>query len=213
MRNKKGEQEEMALGTGEASKRLTPVDIQEKVFKASFRGYDEREVDAFLDEVTEEFARLHAEIKRLRERGDAGYVPAPAPSAFAGAVATAAGDDQLRELTSGFIARERTFLQELAGLVQQHAEAMKGDVRRARAVMEAPAAPIDPAPGAIEPPPGSGPQAGLDRGAVIDLTAAEAVQTPAPAPVTAAPVTAAPAATGTSSQDEESLREMFWGEE
>ena len=47
--------------------RITPVSIQEKEFRPALRGYNERDVDAFLDEVTEEVARLHAENKRLRE--------------------------------------------------------------------------------------------------------------------------------------------------
>src|SRR5438094_9922667 len=48
-------------------KRLTPVDIQQREFRLAVRGYNEREVDQFLDEVTEEIARLYAENKRLRE--------------------------------------------------------------------------------------------------------------------------------------------------
>jgi DivIVA domain-containing protein len=48
-------------------KRITPVEIQQKEFRMAFHGYNERDVDAFLDEVTEEVGRLHAENKRLRE--------------------------------------------------------------------------------------------------------------------------------------------------
>src|SRR5437016_5511891 len=51
-------------------KRITPVEIQHKEFRLAFRGYNERDVDAFLDEVTEEIARLHAETKRLRDQLD-----------------------------------------------------------------------------------------------------------------------------------------------
>src|SRR5438094_10105071 len=51
-------------------KRVTPVDIQQKEFRLAVRGYNEREVDQFLDEVTEEIARLYAENKRLREELD-----------------------------------------------------------------------------------------------------------------------------------------------
>jgi DivIVA domain-containing protein len=51
-------------------RRITPVDIQQKEFRLAFRGYHEGEVDQFLDDLTEEVARLHAENKRLREELD-----------------------------------------------------------------------------------------------------------------------------------------------
>jgi DivIVA domain-containing protein len=51
-------------------RRITPADIQAKEFRESFRGYNEHEVDEFLDLVTEEFARLTAETKRLQEQLD-----------------------------------------------------------------------------------------------------------------------------------------------
>src|SRR5437867_7178230 len=57
---------EVQPATGESS-RITPVEIQQKEFGLAFRGYNERDVDQFLDEVTEEVARLYAENKRLRE--------------------------------------------------------------------------------------------------------------------------------------------------
>ena len=49
------------------SRRITPVEIQQVEFRRSLRGYNEREVDQFLDAVTEEMARLYAENKRKRE--------------------------------------------------------------------------------------------------------------------------------------------------
>jgi len=52
------------------TKRVTPVDIQQKEFRLSMRGYREADVDRFLDEVTEEVARLNAENKRLREEAE-----------------------------------------------------------------------------------------------------------------------------------------------
>ena len=53
-------------------RRLTPVDVQEKVFRLAFRGYSEQEVDEFLDQVTEDLAVLHEENKRLREKVEQG---------------------------------------------------------------------------------------------------------------------------------------------
>ena len=58
-------------------KRLTPVDVQQKEFRLAVRGYNEREVDEFLDEVTEEMARLYAENTRLRAEVETRGVPYP----------------------------------------------------------------------------------------------------------------------------------------
>ncbi len=47
---------------------LTPMDIHNKEFAISFSGYDEDEVDQFLDEIVEEFERLYKENIELRDR-------------------------------------------------------------------------------------------------------------------------------------------------
>lgn len=43
-----------------------PQDIQNKEFREAFRGYNEDDVDTFLDEVVEEFARLYQENQRMK---------------------------------------------------------------------------------------------------------------------------------------------------
>src|SRR5437762_12192500 len=53
--------------------RLTPVDVQQQQFRRSFRGYDEQEVDDFLDRVTEDVGALLEENGRLKEQ--AGSAP------------------------------------------------------------------------------------------------------------------------------------------
>lgn len=47
---------------------LTPLDIQNKDFKKSVRGYSEREVDEFLDQVCMEFEQLYRENNDLKEK-------------------------------------------------------------------------------------------------------------------------------------------------
>lgn len=47
--------------------KLTPLDIQHKEFHRSLRGYNEEEVDIFLDEVSEEFSQLFKENIELKE--------------------------------------------------------------------------------------------------------------------------------------------------
>lgn len=50
---------------------LTPLDIHHKEFKtARFGGYNEEEVDSFLDQVADEFERLHQEGNELRIQMD-----------------------------------------------------------------------------------------------------------------------------------------------
>jgi len=142
--------------------RITPVDIQKKEFRVAMRGYHEQDVDQFLDDVTEEVARLYAENKRLREEleflgtrkldvGAATEAEALLRRAQEEAdrilaqARTRGSDLARRSGTTGspgslgpFISREREFLQGLADLIQSHAEAVKEELRRARgaAVLE-----------------------------------------------------------------------------
>ncbi len=51
--------------------KLTPLDIHHKEFRTSLRGYNQEEVDAFLDEVADEFERLFKENIDLSEKLDA----------------------------------------------------------------------------------------------------------------------------------------------
>lgn len=46
---------------------LTPLDIQNKEFKRSFRGYNEDEIDGFLDQVIKDYEQLYRENDELKE--------------------------------------------------------------------------------------------------------------------------------------------------
>lgn len=46
---------------------LTPLDIHNKEFRRSFRGYDEREVDEFLDRVIKDYEQLYRDNIELKE--------------------------------------------------------------------------------------------------------------------------------------------------
>ncbi len=46
---------------------LTPMDIHNKDFKRSFRGYNEDEIDDFLDQVVNDYEKLFRENERLKE--------------------------------------------------------------------------------------------------------------------------------------------------
>jgi cell division initiation protein len=47
--------------------RITPLDIQQKQFPVKFRGFDEEEVDSFLELVREEMEELLRDNASLRE--------------------------------------------------------------------------------------------------------------------------------------------------
>ena len=46
---------------------LTPMDIHNKEFKRSFRGYNEDEIDEFLDQVVNDYEKLYRENDKLKE--------------------------------------------------------------------------------------------------------------------------------------------------
>lgn len=47
---------------------LTPLDIQNKEFKKTIRGYDSRAVDLFLDEVIEDYEKVYKENIELKDK-------------------------------------------------------------------------------------------------------------------------------------------------
>ncbi len=66
--------------------RLTAKEILEKDFKSGFRGYDQDEVDQFLDLVIKDYETFHQEIERLQQENlrlkkQAEESPKPQPAA------------------------------------------------------------------------------------------------------------------------------------
>lgn len=47
---------------------ITPLDIQNKEFKKSFRGYNAKSVDEFLDEIVEDYERIYKENIELKDK-------------------------------------------------------------------------------------------------------------------------------------------------
>lgn len=224
-------------------RRITPVDIQQKEFRLAMRGYNERDVDQFLDDVTEELARLYADNKRLREeiefnrttrlqttdtaeaeaiirqaREEAARIIVEA-GARASTMASTGDPNQQgaspglgaggpsAEIMSLFLARERAFLQNMANLIQAHAEGVKQDVRRIRdrVVRQAPAGPESAAPAGPPEDQASAPEA---RQPAHSETSAEQAETlrgePAPTPsATDEPTQAWEMASGTEGAENE----------
>ena len=200
-RNKKPEGEKTGFGDQPqgSSPRLTPVDIQQKVFRLAFRGYNERDVDEFLDRVTEALAALHEENKRLREQGgggESGDVAAARSQAetivreareHAARLREDAGDPTATStgggggLTAAFLVRERDFLQRMANSVQEHARWMKEEAQRQQSQ----------APVAATPAPKSGKAADGGKKAKVARTAGPPKGAGAQATASAAEATAA----------------------
>ncbi len=250
-----------------ASTTITSADIQQKEFGVSrFGGYRMRDVDEFLDRVTESMTKLADENQRLRSAtGLPAAVVAPAigapdlvdtsrqadeiieraraeaakivQDAREAAVTPAGspagpGTDAGRAAVAAFLSQERDFLQNLATLVQGHAESVKGMAKASRAsrssVASVAAPPSAPAP---EPPP---PKIAQDATPSAPATQPMQVIRPAASPESsgATPEAEAPmsirveepatASVGAGDSDEDSrqsdggdrtLRELFWGEE
>jgi len=179
MRRKKGTESDAPAVAGA---RITPEEVQQVEFRLAFRGYKERDVDAFLDRITEDLsayiaggqvggsaagtgaaggeaeqvlagARAEADEILRRAREDAANIRATAAPAGA-----ASGDT--RAAVAPFLNSEREFLQSLGSLVQTHAEEIKQMVVALRSRAEATPEPAMPR-AVPEPPaadePGSGP--------------------------------------------------------
>ncbi len=150
--------------------RISPADIQRQEFGVSrFGGYRMRDVDEFLDRLTESTESILAENERLRgggspivgtsdlddvnrqadeiverARAEAARIleEARAQAAAAASVAAPLTDAQ-RSSVDPFLVQERAFLQSLATLVQGHAESVKGMARQARRGPDQPPAPAE----------------------------------------------------------------------
>ncbi|HET6480461.1 MAG TPA: DivIVA domain-containing protein [Actinoplanes sp.] len=112
---------------------LTPADVHNVAFKKPAigkRGYDEEDVDAFLDEVEQELTRLLEENRALHDQMQR---PGPAGPA-AGGPNNRALEAELSDL-AGQLGR----LQEARARAEQNARSMQSQLERAR--REAPAGP------------------------------------------------------------------------
>ncbi len=231
MRKKRTDTPEAGFAPQGARPHLTPIDIQQKEFRLAFRGYNERDVDEFLDHVTEDLAALVEENGRLRE-GD-GFVGTAAPFSetvaasrdaedilarareqaqaiiqeaqerAAAIVASGAGGDA-RALISPYLSQERAFLQTLGELVKEHAEAVKGMVRSAKD--SAPAA----SPPRTPPAPVADVPVATERSQVIRIDPADAGR---PAEPAGPEESSGGEFQAGAAPEGRSVRELFWGED
>ncbi len=220
---------------GPAPKALGPADVQQKEFRVSrfSGGYKMRDVDEFLDQITESMNAMVEENRKLRTQGGGPSIGAPDladtsrqadeiiqraraqaeqiirdAQRGAGAVGTAGPPGSPdRAPVNAFLAKEKTFLQSMAGLMNEHAEAVKGMVRADRAV--------------------AAPSPGPTASSSVPLQPARAAR-PSKDPRPTAPIKTveepirveeqAPASArrdddGSGDGPDRSLRELFWGED
>jgi DivIVA domain-containing protein len=105
---------------------LTPADVHNVAFKKppiGKRGYDEEEVDAFLDEVERELARLIEENNELRAQAGGGRVGAPA----------AAGADPRLASELSDVKTQLDRAQREKAAAEQAARQMQAELEQARA--------------------------------------------------------------------------------
>lgn len=210
-------------------------------------GYRMRDVDEFLDQLTMSMTGLVEENRRLREQAGSGAMigapdldevsrqadeiirrardeaaqivrDAQTAAAVAGAAAHGAGaTDADRAQISAFLLREREFLQGLAGLVQGHAEAVKGMVKDARARSAPPdsgSTPPRPKPTAAGPAEEQpeAPQAASPPSEVPTTRSTEEAREPVRVDEPE-PATLSRPATEDGPDGDRSLRDLFWGED
>lgn len=198
-------------GSGEGA-RLTPADVQQVEFRLAFRGYNERDVDAFLDRITEDLGAYIEENAALRsgsvpagpglvDAGDeaqrivaeAREQAATIVRAAEGQASAVGGRSDVRSAITPFLSRERDFLQSLGSLVQAHAEEIRGMVAALRARSQQVETPRPPTPAE----PSASHEAEASRIEIVE-------DEPAVSPAAVADAGARP---------ERSLRDLFWGED
>jgi DivIVA domain-containing protein len=119
---------------------LTPADVHNVVFKKppiGKRGYDEDDVDAFLDEVERELARLIEENNDLKAQVERGRSGGPAPVA---AVPAGASDADIRRLAAenGELKQQVDRLRQETTQAKQAAQAAQSQVAQSQQVVAPP---------------------------------------------------------------------------
>jgi len=253
MRRKRAREQDASDGS---DRRITPEDVQQVEFRLAFRGYNERDVDEFLDEVTEAMGALLEDNRRLREESGVGLLGAPDPAeasrqadeiirraqeeaarmvgeaeARVAGMSPSAGQVDVRGIPS-FLLRERDFLQNMAAMIQEHAETVREMAREARARAHEPAVPepeaempAEPEPASqmqVEPEPEPEPVRAEETVLVPEAPEGAEEEPPPETEVAGPPEVAEPAsvpadaAEGAEREPEtpqRSLRELFWGED
>lgn len=224
------------------TRRLSAMDVQQKEFRVSrFGGYKMRDVDEFLDQITESMSAMSTEVQRSaggsgaeavvgtpdlddvnrqadeiiqRARAEAARILAEARAKAETTGSPAPG--RASPVVGAFLAHEREFLQNLASLVQDHVGSVKSMARSAQSPGPSSASAASPK-SATTPAP-----AAPSKAVAPPKPAAQSRPAPPP-PATEEPVRVSepePASVTRSDVEDpgdeagdSSLRELFWGED
>src|SRR5438105_6716227 len=97
---------------------LNPQDVVRKEFKEALRGYNQADVDLFLDEVVEEFTRLTEENQKMKVRVAALQQEVARLREGRGGVPVAASREVPERLEAEVRSRVRRFLEEQIRLIE-----------------------------------------------------------------------------------------------
>jgi cell division septum initiation protein DivIVA len=219
-----------------------------------------RDVDEFLDQITESMTKMAEENERLRSgrglpavpsigtpdladtsrqadeiieraRAEAAKIVQDAREQVAAAAGVAgAGTDVGRSAVAPFLSQERDFLQQLAALVQSHAESVKGMAKASRTKPPAAAPPAPPSVPQAAEPAAARPEPARPATMAPTSDSTQPIPPARPAPEESSGQTpppirveeAATASVGAGDSDDDAaqgeggdrtLRELFWGEE
>lgn len=106
-------------------RKITVDMISEKEFQITARGYDQREVDEFLDDICDEMERMEDLIKELRQQ-NATVRPAPVVAA---PVVTAAADDAGKDRIMAMLEMAARVKDETIAKAEEEAEVIRNRAR------------------------------------------------------------------------------------
>lgn len=106
-------------------RKITIDMISEKEFQITARGYDQREVDEFLDDICDEMERMEEQIKELRQQ-NAAVRPAPVVAA---PVVTAAADDAGKDRIMAMLEMAARVKDETIAKAEEEAEVIRNRAR------------------------------------------------------------------------------------
>ena len=107
---------------------LNPQDIVRKEFREAFRGYNQADVDLFLDEVVEEFQRLTDENQKMKVRLAA--LQQEVARLREGAGTIAGGTEDTKRIEEEARTRVRRFLEEQIRILDASARPRSATVER-----------------------------------------------------------------------------------
>lgn len=120
-----------------------------KEFREAFRGYNQADVDLFLDQLTEEFARLYDENQRMRVR--LGALQQELERLGEGGAESPRSVEELRRTEAEIRSRLRRFLEEQLALLEAAEKGVSATAHRI--ARDAPAPPPAPPEGPSAEPP------------------------------------------------------------